>query len=59
MLTQTGMGVGSVTFPRMEPMSGQFVFLTSKSRNLYTFSLTIIIWNKSASHFLPMVMLIS
>ena len=59
MLTQTGIGVGSVTFPRTEPMRGQYVFLMSKSRNLYIFLLTIIIWNKSASHFLPMVRLIS
>ena len=37
MLTQTGKGVGSVTFHRMETMRGQYVFLISKFRNLNTF----------------------
>ena len=39
MLTQTRIGVGSVTFSRMGPMRGQYVFLISKSRNLCTFSI--------------------
>ena len=37
MMTQTGMGVGSVTFPRMEPIRGHYVFPMSKFRNVYTF----------------------
>ena len=58
MMTQTGMGVGRVTFPRMAPMRGQYVFLCRNSEMCIHFVLTIIIWNKSASYLLPMVMLI-
>ena len=36
-MTQTGMGVGRVTFPRMAAMCGQYVFPMSKFRNVYTF----------------------
>ena len=31
MLTQTRMGIGGVTFPRMAPMKGQFVVLIPNS----------------------------
>ena len=58
MLNQTRIGVGSITFHRKSPMRGQqYVFLISKSRNLGTFLLSIIILGNSASHFLEMMML--
>ena len=39
MLTQTRIGIGSVTSPRMGPMRGQYAFLISKSRNWCSFSI--------------------
>ena len=52
MLTQTRIGIGSVTFPRMGPMRGQYVLLYQNQEIGVPFPLTIIIRGNSASHFL-------
>ena len=67
MLNQTRIGVGSITFHRRGPMRCQhisllmstYVFLLSKSKNLYKLLFSIIILGNSASHFLEMIMLIT
>ena len=38
-MIKTSMGVGSVTFPSMGPIRDQYVFLLSKSRNLFMISI--------------------
>ena len=56
-LTQTTIGVSSVTVPSMGPMRGQYVFLIPKSRNVYTFS--IFNYNDLAFYFTEIIVLIS
>ena len=43
MLTRTGMGVGSVIFPRTEPMRGHYTFHISKSRFFMRFQTSAIL----------------
>ena len=44
-LTQTRIGVSSVTVPSMGPMRGHYVFLIPKSRNVYTHTFSIFNYN--------------
>ena len=60
MLNQTRIGIGSITLYRRGHMKGQlYVFLISKSRNVYTFLLSVNILGNSGCHFLDMIMLIT
>ena len=58
-VTQTRIGVSSVTVPSMGPMRGQYVFLIPKSRNVYTFSIFSYSYNDSAFYFTEIIVLIS
>ena len=59
MLNQSRIGLGSITFQSRWGHEGStHIFLMSKSRNLYTFLSSNVIWGNSASHFLEMIMLI-
>ena len=39
MLNRTRIGIGSITFPRIGPMRGHYVFLISEYINVCTFSI--------------------
>ena len=58
-LTQTRIGVSSVTVLSTGPVSGQYVFLIPKSRNVYIFSIFSYTYNDSAFYFTEIIVLIS
>ena len=57
MLNQNRTGVGGITFHRRGHEGSTYVFLMSKSRNLYSFLFSVIILGNSASHLFEMIML--
>ena len=57
-LTQTGLGIGSVTLPSKGPMRGQYVFLMAKFQIFDGFCFQLVFWRLDL-YFPEMIMLIS
>ena len=58
-LTQTGIGLGWVTYSSKRPMRGQYIFLMAKRSNMYGRFILRLLFPQSSSYFHKMSMLIS